>query len=288
MPALAIGALGVVVAAVAAVMVNRPMPPAAAERLADLVARPAAHQTCADAGAAVRSCAYVGYGELADRVAAEVAPVAASLPAGRSVTLRQRFGGAVSDLPPEVARRLPQSTPSGGPGEVDLPFNALPDDVVATRVLVARSALGLFVAPGAEKPGDAGSGVRPLVVAGQARGVVALWLATRGLEPDAAIALATAGRRGQRGAIPDSADAFDRGFVWPTSCETAPVVWSAQDLATARALLARPAAEVTSAVHRGWDRWSDPGTGTDALLAEVGLPPAGPFDQVVSRDPGSC
>jgi len=32
----------------------------------------------------------------------------------------------------------------------------------------------------------------------------------------------------------------------------------------------------------------DLGTGTDALLAEVGLPPAGPFDQVASRDPGSC
>ncbi|MEO5678306.1 MAG: hypothetical protein ABIS47_01425 [Acidimicrobiales bacterium] len=28
--------------------------------------------------------------------------------------------------------------------------------------------------------------------------------------------------------------------------------------------------------------------GTDALLAEAGLPSAGPFDQVVSRDPGSC
>ena len=285
---LAVGALGVVVAAVAAVMVTRPMPPAAAERFADLVARPAASQTCAGAGAAVRVCSYLGYGELRDGVAAEVAPVAASLPLGGSLTLRQRFGGAVADLPPEVARRLPQGIPSAGPGEVDLPFNALPDDVVATRVLVALSALDLPVAPGAEQPGDGGSGSRPLVVAGQARGVVALWLAARGLDPDAAIELATAGRRGQRGATPASADAFDRGFAWPTSCETAPVVWSAQDLAAARALLGRPAAEVTSVVHRGWDRWRDLGTGTDALLAEVGLPPAGPFDQVVSRDAGSC
>jgi len=171
---------------------------------------------------------------------------------------------------------------------VDLPFNALPDDVVATRVLVALSALGLPVAPGAEQPGDGGSGPRPLVVAGQARGVVALWLAARGLDPDAAIELATAGRRGQRGAVPASADAFDRGFAWPTSCETAPVVWSAQDLAATRALLGRPTAEVTSVVHRGWDRWRDLGTDTDALLAELSLPPAGPFDQVVSRDPGSC
>jgi len=32
----------------------------------------------------------------------------------------------------------------------------------------------------------------------------------------------------------------------------------------------------------------DLGTGTDALLAELSLPPSGPFDQVVSRDPGSC
>jgi len=286
--ALGVGVLGVGVAAVAAVMVTRPMPPATAERIADLVARPAAHQTCTDAGAAVRVCSYVGYGELRDRVAAEVAPVAASLPLGGSVTLRQRFEGGVADLLPEVARRLPQGIPSAGPGEIDLPFDPLADGVVATRFLVALASLDLPVGPAAVQPGGRGSGPRPLVVAGQARGVVALWLATRGLDPDAAIKRATAGRRGQRGATPATADAFDRGFAWPTSCETAPVVWSAQDLAAARAILGRPAAEVTSAVHRGWDRWRDPGTGTDALLAEVGLPPAGPFDQVVSRDPGSC
>jgi len=41
-------------------------------------------------------------------------------------------------------------------------------------------------------------------------------------------------------------------------------------------------------VHDGWDRWRDPATGSDALLAAAGLPPVGPPDLIVTRDPGAC
>jgi len=226
-------------------------------------------------------CAYVGYEELRDRVVAEVEPVEAAVPRDVApITLRQVFQGEVTHMRPEVVRRLPDGTTPLTPGEVALPFEPFADRVLATRFLVALAALGLPVAPD--------EGPRPQVVAGQARGVVALWLAAQGLPSEVAMQLATAQRRGQRRPTPASADAFDRGFAWPTSCDAAPVVWSAQDLTAARALLDQPAAAVTAVVHGGWDRWRDPTTGTDELLAAAGLPAVGPFDPVITRDPGSC
>lgn len=279
-PAAVLAVVGTAVAVVAGVMATRPLPPTAAERLADRIGRPAAHQVCSPAAGPVLVCEYRGYGELRGRVAAEVAPVGAALPAGVSpITLRPVFTGDPLDLPPEVQRRLP-SAPLLGPGEVALPLEAMEDRMRAARFLVALSGVGLPVVPD--------RGPRPVVVAGQARSVVALWLAARGLGAEAGARLATAQKRGQEKAIPASADAFDRGYVWPSSCDSAPVVWSAQDLAAARALLAVPAERALGVVHAGWDRWRDPATRTDELLAAAGLRPVGAPDVVVSRDPGGC
>ena len=66
------------------------------------------------------------------------------------------------------------------------------------------------------------------------------------------------------------------------------MVWSAQDLAAARAVLALPASQVAGVVTAGWARWSDPRTGTDELLAVLGLPGVGPFDQVIARPGEPC
>jgi len=144
----------------------------------------------------------------------------------------------------------------------------------------AFAALGL--------PPEPGEGDRPNVVAGQARGVVALWLATRGLDPGASRKLTTAAPgNGNRDA--GGPDSFDRGYVdWPNICGTSPVVWSAQDLAAARAIVAAPEAEVKAVVHAGWERWRHPGTGTDELLAALGLPAVGPFDAVETRQETQC
>ena len=279
-PAAVLAVVGTAVAVVAGAMATRPLPPASAQRMADRINRPAAHQVCAAAAGPVQVCEFRGYGELRARVAAEVAPVGAALPAGAApITLRPVFTGDPRDLPPAVQRRL-QSGPLLGPGEVALPLEAMEDRMRAARFLVSLAAVGLPVVP---DPGP-----KPVVVAGQAGGVVALWLAARGLDGDAAARLATAQKRGQEKAIPASADAFDRGYVWPSSCDSAPVVWSSQDLAAARALLALPAERALAVVHTGWDRWLDPATPTDDLLLAAGLPPLGAPDDVVSRDPGGC
>lgn len=66
-----------------------------------------------------------------------------------------------------------------------------------------------------------------MAIDGEARGVVALWLAARGLELGDALHLATVENPGDadenliRGG---GNDAFERGLAWPTRC--GPVVWS--------------------------------------------------------------
>ena len=264
----------------AAVAATRPMPASSAARIAGLVSRPRDHQACRPAGP-VQVCAYHGHEELADRVVAEITPVAAALPAATPpVTLRQRYPGTLDELPPEVARRLPGGVPPAAPGELDLGYAVNPTEVRIPRFLVATWAVGLPSEPGPDK--------RPEVIAGQARGVVALWLATRGLGPVPTRQL-TSGRTSRNGNPGEGQpDAFDRGYVWPESCGTSPVVWSAQDLSAARAVVALPEAAVMTAVHRDWDRWRDPATGTDELLAALGLPPVGPFDVVQTRSENPC
>ena len=126
-----------------------------------------------------------------------------------------------------------------------------------------------------------------MVVAGQARGVLALWLATRGLDAEATSRLTTARSGGSRPA--GAPGAFDRGYVdWPTYCGITPVVWSARDLAAARSLVAAPEPAVRSVVHGGWERWRNPRTSTDELLAALGLSPVGPVEVVQTREESTC
>lgn len=260
------GAVACLLVAATGVAATRPMPEASAARIAALVSDPAGHQSCRPA-AAVPVCTYPGHDELAERIVDEVTPVAAMLPdAALPVTLRQRYPGTIDDLPPEVARRLPGGVPPVPADEVVLGFSASRDLIREAGSLVALRVVGLPQEPDPDN--------RPLVIAGQARGVVALWLATRGLAPGPARELASSRTPNDLG--DREPDAFDRGYAWP-DC-TAPVVWSAQDLRAARALLALPEETVRAVVHHGWPRWLDPATGTDQLLAEVGVPSVGPFD----------
>lgn len=61
------------------------------------------------------------------------------------------------------------------------------------------------------------------------------------------------------------------------------MVWSAQDLAAARALMAMPDADVTRVLAGDWARWTHPTTGTDELMEALGLRGVGPFDAFPTR-----
>ncbi|MGH3371977.1 MAG: hypothetical protein ACRDPR_18485 [Nocardioidaceae bacterium] len=238
-----------VVVVVSGIAATRPMPPASAARIADLVARPEAHQECASLDGPAAVCVFPFHREILDQLVDRVGPIAALLPAELDpLTLRQVFEGDLADLPPEVRRRLTASDLVRPPREVRLGYGEdLADAERGPGFDLAFAAVGL--------PLEADDHLLPTVVAGEARGVVALWLATRGL---------ASGNAAERATSPDpgSFDAFTRGSIEAVDdpCNAPAVVWSAQDLDAARAVIALNEANVTRTVQDDWDRWVDPRT----------------------------
>lgn len=228
----------------------RPLPGASAQRIAARVASPSDVQTCRSSGS-IQVCAFPGHEELAARAASELPPVAAALPPSTALVVRQRFAGTLDDLPPEVARRLPGGVPPHPAGEVQLGFSASHDELLRLRSRVAQAAVGL--------PPEAAPEGGMLDISGQARGALALWLSTLGVTPSDALTLTT------------SRNDDDH---W---CTDWPVAWSPEDLRAARALAAAPEAVVRASVLAQWERWLEPATGTDELLAAAGLAPLGPY-----------
>ena len=267
-------ALAAAVALLSGLLATRPLGSGEAAALADELARPDRHQGCVAAPAGSRVCTFEGYGELRSRLLAAVTPVLAALPTGAPpITVRQEAGVTTDELPPAVADRLPAGLPGPTAGEVPVASSAGRSAMAEGRLLVALASTGLPIDPTEEG--------LPMVVAGEARGVVALWLATRGLDARDAHRLASATEH-------DPVDAFDRGWAWPDGCAAAPVVWSGQDLAAARALIDAPAGVVAGVVVAEWDRWIERTTTTDELLAAAHLAPVGPADPVVARATSTC
>lgn len=265
-------ALTAVVTIVAGVAVVRPLPASDAARVADLIAHPAAHQDCVTgAGGRLEVCTFPGYDGIVDDLLEPVSSVVAALPAAAGdIMLRQDHldGADIDDLPPEVARRLPDGPLGRSSGEIGIELGSDRHTADLARFEVALTVLGL--------PTDEPDDSRPMVIAGQARGVVALWLATRGMTRQDALDAATA-------ADSEDSDALSEGLTWPEGCMTPPVVWSRQDLEVARTVIALPEADVHAVVEAGWARWSDPSTTTDQLLAALGLPGVGPIETFPSR-----
>lgn len=258
------GAVSVAVVLAAGIGATRPMSPTAAARIAAVVSMPAAHQECTATGP-VEICVFPIYRGSLRAVTDRVAPIAAVLPAdaGR-FTLRQVYDRDLDELPPEVRRLLTEADLERLDREVPLGFEGELVEFAGSDL--AYRALGL--------PVEADDDLLPTVVAGQARGVVVLWLATRGLNPEAAAEMIGDAQRWSSAELED--------------CEVPALVWSRQDLAAARAVLALPEDDVTRIVGEGWDRWTDPRVGTDELLAALGLDAVGPFDEVVPQPGSPC
>ena len=261
----------VALALVAGIATTRPMSTSDATLIADRVAHPEAHQRC-ETVATVAVCLFDLHRPLLDVFEDHLRAVAESLPPGHApLTIRQVYEGRLAELPPEVRRHLTAADLRRPAGE--LPLGDTGDVGIDQGFDVALTAVGLPTRPDAE--------LRPVVVAGQARGVVALWLAARGLEGADAHSVTSSPE-------PASSSAYDRGSLEVGDCATPAVVWSEQDLRAVRTLLTLPADDVTPVLHGQWERWVDPGTGTDDLLAALGLPPVGPFDAVEALPGNPC
>ncbi len=271
-PIFLVGAAAVALAMIAAFGVTREMPSASAAAIADRVARPEVSQDCVDIDDRVDVCVFSVHPAVADRIAAAVAPVVLALPDEVGpMTIRQVYDGRIEKLPPEVRRLLPRPFPSR-------PANEIPFSGFSTAYGLAGQGADLaFTAVGLPtRPDDA---FMPLVVAGEARGVVALWLSVRGLDLDDQLQEATSG---------ESDPYLDGSGDDVELCEVPSVVWSRQDLEAARAVIQLPEATVVRALGTDWSRWIDPATGTDELLAHLELPSVGPFDQLTPRPGRPC
>lgn len=275
---LAFGAAAVVLALVSGLATTRPLTSGSAARIAHLVAHPDDHQDCTSIGARVDVCVFATHRALVRGFVDGAEPVARMLPeAAGSFILRQRYDGELEDLPPEVRRRLRPQDLRRPSGEVALDFGGDGASAIGGAGFnLALASVGI--------PAEADDRDLPTVLAGQARGVVALWLATRGQGADAREELTTS-------PDPASSDAFDRGSLDGAAqddCSNPAAVWSVQDLAAVRSTLSLPEADVAEVLARDWGRWADPRTGTDDLLDALGLPPVGPFDDVVARPGNPC
>ncbi|HUR18427.1 MAG TPA: hypothetical protein VMZ51_05745 [Acidimicrobiales bacterium] len=265
-----------VITIVAALVVVRPASRSDAASIAERIAQPVAHARCLPAGAGVRVCSYEEYAELATRTVAAIRPVAAAVPpsAREGVTFLTYFEKRDRQLQREVRDALAGRTRDLPGGVLRLRFHSHPDNFAASRFRLAARAVGL---PTEARPGGEGT-----VVAGQARGVVALWLATRGMSPaDTARRLRDADR-----SPGDPRDASDRGAIWPGGCSDEPSVlqWSPTDLRAARLLVGRPAAVVANVIRNDWDRFTDPVATTDDLLRAVGMTPLGTPERIEARE----
>ncbi len=269
------GSVAVVVAIVAAFGATAEVPARSAARIADLVARPESHQECADIAGRVEVCVFPLHRANLERVATYVTPVAAALPSQVGpVVIRQVYEAAIDQLPPEVRRRLPRPLPARPPSEIPLSgFDEL-GTFAGVRRDLPYAAIGLPTRPDGH--------LMPVSAAGQARGVVALWLSVRGLEPADQLRHTTV-------PDPDATDPFEQGSLEGVGpCSTPSVVFSAQDLTAVHSLIGLDDGLVAEVIESEWERWIDPDTGTDEFLEAVGLPSAGPYDVIRPRPGEGC
>lgn len=269
------GVVGVAAALIAGSIAVQPVAAGDAAEVADLIVNPADHQTCVTTeNQAVSICTFRDSPELRGRVTEALLPLAQELKlfAG-PVTVRQIFDGSIGDLPESMRTIVGDQLPALPAGEVGIGLGADRDALLADRLAVALWTL--------DAPHTRRDDQLPTSIGGQARGVLALWLAARGLDTDDAITLASVDDDWE---TPD--DAFERGYAWPSGC--APVVWSAQDLEAARAVMALPEQTVRDVLVAAPDRWRDPTATTDELMAALGLATVGPYEVVRARPEDYC
>jgi hypothetical protein len=265
------GVLAITLVATSAWFQARPIPPSAWASRNALLERPHDFQQCQERDG-VRYCAYPAYRSLIELWAAPVAGVRRALPPGRwpgDVQVTQRVTG--NDrfwvTSPDVQRKLPALPPTGGPtvddGDLHPPmlWDTTGRAELGLAVMAASRAVGL---PLAQRAPD----IR-CHASGQARAVVALWLAGQ-----ATPATARTLRQLTREAI---ADIGGRLFlVIPDYGTPGAVAFGATEAALALELLSRPASSVATAVGASWDELTASDAPSVAAASLLGLNDPGP------------
>ncbi len=260
------GAVAVALAVVTGVAATRPIDADDARRIAALVTDPAL-QPCRDAGE-LAVCTFEGDDALADALVDAVLPVATATPTGslEGWSVRQGTSTDWRQLDPAVLA-LTGTSPPPDEHVIPIEFTGHPLALEGFRLWTGLAAVGVVDdwVPGTT-----------LSIRGQARGVLALWLATRGASETTQLKMTSVG---------SSDHSRDANRPWPDTCfaGSPPAQWATTDVQAARTLLDVPEAEVRAVMLADWERWRDRTTTTDDLLAALDLAPVGQAGSTAGR-----
>ena len=268
---LLLGVSAVAFAGVTGYVQTRPMTDGDAERIAAMISDPIAHSSCRTTDG-LTLCAYRDYADITRVWTRELtAPFAAVAP------LQRANGFVVAWHEPRLDRLDPAVRDRLDVDALAASWSAAPDTWNGVAVdgtesnLINRLALGLWSVGLASVPaGDA-----PCWAGGQARGVVALWVAAQGMSGDDAKRLVSGTWSGLGDDHSDSnvpAEWID-GYIWVGGA-IPPVLWSATDIAAAQAVLTLDATLVRDTLWADWQQWSNASATIDDLLTELGAAPA--------------
>lgn len=273
-----------VVSLIAVTGVMQAQPPSASQQAAIAELVTSGEALACEARGAVEYCAFPAYGGWVERWAAVVEPVLQRVPAplwDRGLVVRQRPGDYEvynADISPSTRARLfdeaghPVAQPDDGSVSVGMRWGRGPSLGRSQLVLAldtAAWAVGLPHVTGAYTVRDGGGSLLETASCwsgGQARSVVALWLAGSATPAtDAALRAVIAAEPYAFGPPAQYRLLFGQFSV------SAPIRWSKADTNYAAQLLDRPTDEVTALVNDHWDQLMDPTTTTDDLVALAGL-----------------
>ena len=262
--------LAIGVAAVAGWIETRPMGSNDAARIAAMVADPVAHSTCRELGG-LRLCAYADYADIVDLWAEQLSQPFAAVPAERraaefSIIWRET---SLDRLDPAVQRRLDIEALTTDWASDHSSFNGAAGDGTDAMEM-NRLAIGLWAVVLPTQPVDD----TPCAVGGQARGVVALWVAAQGKSTRDARSFLDGSWSEIDNLDLDIPDSWRGGYLWNVD-QTPPVLWSPTDIAAARAVVELDPSAVRELLWSDWTRWTDPATTTDELLIAMHLDPVG-------------
>ena len=250
---------------------TRPMTDSDAERIAAMISDPIAHSSCRTKDG-LTLCAYRDYADITKVWARELTePFAAVWPQQRAEGFAVVWHEPRLDrLDPAVRDRIDVEALTASWSADPATWNGVAVDGTETN-LINRLALGLWSVGLPSVPaGDA-----PCWSDGQARGIVALWVAAQGMSGDDAKRLVSGTWSGLGEDHSDSnvpAEWVD-GYLWVGDA-TPPVLWSATDIAAAQAVLTLDATFVRDTLWADWQHWNDPSTTTGELMSELGVVPA--------------
>jgi hypothetical protein len=293
-PLAAVAAAAVAVVLVSGWVQTRPPTAGQVAAIVDHLHRPEAHQVCEDR-AGVRYCPYPTYRDWIAGWERPVQGVLARLPAAvraRKLVVRQRVRpDNVTDLHPLVLERLDPARVWRADGAVHpgLEWYTSGNPAVVLPLQRGELALAHQVAAWTVRlpPTAARTGWR-CVAAGQARTVLAMWLAGQAT-PGAGRALRERAAAVGYGSALSELATLD-GYSGPDGIE-----WfmgepgsagQGADVVAAARLLELPPERVAAAVAARWERLTDPATPAGGLLAAVGVAAPAPAPQAAWAEEG--